>query len=87
MTSGESFNRAFRLLAGRAPQPVPERELERDGDYGGGRGGTAAMPRPRATSNADVNARLRSAARIARQFTVPGGVNVDQVDLDRLYGR
>jgi hypothetical protein len=82
MTS--AFDVAFRRALGR--EPAPARELERPvGDLGLGRGG-AAVP-SRSASNAALNERIRTGARVARAFTVPGGVRLDDVDLDWLYGR
>jgi hypothetical protein len=83
--SGTDFNAILRRAAGR--EQAPALELEQPvADFGLGRGG-AALPQPRPTSNAHVNARIRAGARVARAFTVPGGVRLDDVDLDRLYGR
>jgi hypothetical protein len=79
--SGEAFNRLVRIAAGRDVPAAPE--LERPvGDFGGGKGGSA-MPRQRATSNADVNRRIRAGARIVRDVQLRDGL---MLDLDDPFG-
>jgi hypothetical protein len=86
MTARASFNDAIRAAAGRAA-PAPAIEHEQPvGNLGIGVGGAAARVRPPVT-NAGVNAKIRAAAQVARGFTVPGGVHLDAVNLDDLYGR
>jgi hypothetical protein len=88
MTSS-AINDAIRRAAGRNVAPAArERELEQPvGSIGIGRGASAAA-RPPASTSADVNARIRAGARLARGFTVPGGVNIyDLVDLDDVLDR
>jgi hypothetical protein len=83
-----AMNDAIRRAAGREPAPELEREHERpDGSIGVGQGATCAPPRPRPASSANASARIRAGARLARTFTVPGGVSVDVGDLDDLLGR
>lgn len=53
------------------------------GDIGIGKGGSARARPKAATTNDDVNARIRRGARVARTLTVPDGV---AVDVDDLFG-
>jgi hypothetical protein len=83
--NAESFNAAVRAASGRAgvaPQSEPS-AAPRVGQIGIGRGGGSAEP-PRPSTNELVNERLRRAARLARTFTIPGGVTVEA--LDDLFG-
>ena len=81
----DAFGDLLRAAAGRSPAPVPVQERP-VGDAGVGRGGAAGPPRRESGSEA-INDALRRGARIARSFTVPGGVHLDGVaDLDNLFG-
>jgi hypothetical protein len=66
--------------------PSPKRSSELHvGDIGIGRGGTASgRRRAPATTNAEVNDRLRSAVRLSRALSVPGGIAVDGGSFDDL---
>jgi hypothetical protein len=66
------LNDLLRAAAGRA---VPERE-RLVGDIGIGRGGACAPSRLTRGID-DVNARIRAAARLARQVSLHGGISVD----------
>jgi hypothetical protein len=77
------FNDALRAAAGRTAAPVPDQERPL-GNIGIGVGGAAAPPPARASS-AEISNRIRAGARLARSFTVPGGVNLDAVDVDKLF--
>jgi hypothetical protein len=84
----DAMNRLIRSALGREPAPEFEREPS-VGDLGLGRGGSAGPPPRTASSNADLNGRLRAAATITRAASVAGGVSLDSVDveLDDLLGR
>jgi hypothetical protein len=81
------MNAAIRRAAGRSVD-VPRRELDvpKVGSIGIGRGGGSA-PARRKTTGDEVNARIRAGARLARAVSVPGGVRLDDVNLDELFGR
>jgi hypothetical protein len=86
VTEHAGFIDAIRRAAGhRLVAGQPDEPETKFGDLGGGRGGTAAgRPRP-ALSHADLNRRIREGARLARQFTIPDGVRLEDFDLDDLY--
>jgi hypothetical protein len=84
MTTHPAFNDAIRRAAGYAPRLEPDAPVK-VGDVGVGRGGASA-PMRRVTTSEQISARIRTSARIARGFTVPGGVHLDSVDLDDLLG-
>jgi hypothetical protein len=80
------MNDLIRAAAGRAPVGPPgpaEPTPERVGNIGIGHGGAAAPAR--LSTRAAINDRIRDAARVARAFTVPGGVSLG--DVDDLFGR
>jgi hypothetical protein len=86
MTTHAAFNDAIRRAAGRGGYPLrraPDAPVK-VGDVGVGRGGGSA-PAPRVTTSGQISERIRASARIARGFTVPGGVSLDSVDLDDLW--
>jgi hypothetical protein len=83
VTQQASFNDAIRRAAGGyAPRSEPDASVK-VGEVGVGRGGGSAPARPVTTSE-QISERIRASARIARGFTVPGGVHLDSVDLDDL---
>jgi hypothetical protein len=82
--SGLDFNTWVRRQAGREPAPPPELDERPIADFGGGRGGTCAMPRPRSTT---MNDRIRAAMTLTRHATIAGGIRLDDVDVDDLLGR
>jgi hypothetical protein len=79
----QSINDAIRRAAGRelvAAQPEPDAP-PRFGSIGIGRGGgSAARPRP-ASTNAEINRRLRLGARIVRDVSLRDGVTIGDFDL------
>jgi hypothetical protein len=85
MTEHAVFNDAIRRAAGRGGLVLRREDAPvKVGDVGVGRGGACA-PMRRATTSEQVSERIRASAHIARSFTVPGGVNLDSVDLDDLW--
>ncbi len=84
--SNEAFNAVLRrAAAGRAPALVRDEE-QPVGSIGIGRGGAAA-PQRRESDEEQINDAIRRGARIARSFSVPGGVHLDGVaDLDNIFG-
>jgi hypothetical protein len=81
MSEHASFNDLVRRAAGHrvdvaAPEPDVPLKL---GSIGIGRGGAAAV-RARATSNEDVNRRLRAGFRLVRSAQLRDGVSVDLDD-------
>jgi hypothetical protein len=85
MSSHEGINAAIRRAAGRGNLPkIPYPDVPREGSIGIGRGGGSA-PARRKTTSGQINARIRTGARVVRTFTVPGGVNLDAIDLDSLF--
>lgn len=80
--SSADFNAIVRAALGRGALP-PTRELEHDppvGDLiGRGKPGPAVM-RPRPMSNANVNDRIRRAARIVRDVQLRDGLAIDLDD-------
>jgi hypothetical protein len=83
MTEHAAFNDAIRRAAGRTPRLEPDAPVK-VGDVGVGRGGGSA-PARRVTTSEQISDRIRASGRIARSFTVPGGVNIDSVNLDDLW--
>jgi hypothetical protein len=77
------MNALIRAAAGRrTPELLPVEEPEPLGAVGIGLGGTAASRRLQAPDRAAFNQRLRAAAKVARAYTVPGGVTIDSANLD-----
>jgi hypothetical protein len=72
------MNELIRAAAGRGPVEPPGPAPERVGNIGIGRGGAAAPARR--STNAAINERIRAGARLARGFTAPGGVHLDDVN-------
>jgi hypothetical protein len=77
--SSEAINAWIRNQAGRNVPPAAPM-LEPVGDVGIGKGGSARPTR----ASTSTNDGIRRAAAVARSFTVPGGVRLDDLDLDDL---
>jgi hypothetical protein len=89
LTDSTYMNALRRIAAGRVTSStrlesgVPVHE----GSIGVGRGAGSAPARRVTTTNAQLNARIRASVRITRALTLPGGVNLESVDVDNLFGR
>jgi hypothetical protein len=78
------MNDLIRQAAGRRVDVAPPEAgpSPKVGDLGGGRGGTAGPRRRTVADHAEVNARIRRAARIVREASLPGGVNLNLDSFD-----